>query len=182
VQFDPNQFLTPDAVLIYVSRLKMSLLVLGAAGFVVAGIFLWRTDQLTNQIIGVTSILFFGACLVAGLVKLVIRKPVLAINSIGIASGRLNLAWEEIESIYVSSVRSSTFSSQRFLSIRPKDVKEFIRHQPAIRAISMKANMTLVGAPWNIAANTLPMELEDLIKIIRQRCPTPETLFHSFSS
>jgi len=178
---DLNPFITPDAVVVYPSRGKLFFLTLGATGFVAGSVFIWKAGDLTNQVVAATAGAFFGVCLVIGVAKLIWHRPALIINSTGIlenssAFGGHFLHWSEIEGIYISSLRVSTFSRQRFLSILLKRPEEFLSRQSTLRAGLMNANVGLVGAPVNISASALPMTLEEIITIIQQKSPTIKTL------
>jgi hypothetical protein len=91
------------------------------------------------------------------------------------ALGGYAIRWNEVESIYISTMRTSAFSSQRFLSIRLKRPEEFLSRQSAFRARLMKVNVSLVGAPVNISANTLPIKLEELMAMVQQKCSVAGT-------
>jgi hypothetical protein len=178
---DYNQFLTPDAVVIYPSRGKLLLLVLGGAAFIALGLFLWRTGQIKNQVVAILSVVFFGACFVFGVIRLIWRKPSLIISPMGIlerssALGSYLLRWDEIDSVFISTMQVTAFSSQRFLSIRLKNTEEFLARQSSARARLMRMNMGLVGAPINISASTLPVKLEELIEVMQQKSPAGQTL------
>ena len=178
---DTNEFLTPDAVVFYPSRNKLFLLIFVAAVLVAANFFTWKTGKTTHQAVAVAGGVLFGACLLFAIARLVWRRPALIINSAGFmdnssALGAYSLRWDEIEAIYISSIRASAFSRQRFLSVRLKRVDEFINRQPAFRAKLMRANIRLVGAPVNISAVTLPVTLEEVVTIMQQKCPAGRTL------
>jgi hypothetical protein len=178
---DYTPFLTPDAVVIYPSRGKLLLLALGSAAFVVLGFFMWSTGQTKNQVGGVLSIVFFGACFLFGAARLIWRRPSLIISPNGIfegssALGGYLLRWDEIHSVYISTMRVNVFSSQRFLSVRLNNTEEFLARQSSAKARLMRMNMGLVGAPINISSSTLPMTLEEIINVIQQKSPAGYTL------
>jgi hypothetical protein len=177
---NPNEFLTPDAVVIYPSRARIFLVFLGSLAFVALGFFLWKNWQETEGpralVAAVAGIGFFGLGAVFALVKLISRQPALVINSSGFMFGKYSLHWDEVESIYISSMRVSAFSTQRFISVRLKRPEEFLSRQPALMARLMKANMGLTGAHVNISANVLPMKPEDLVATMRNKCPALQVL------
>jgi len=174
-----DEFLTPDAVVIYPSRARVFLLLLGSAAFVALGIVLWRIGGIRNEVVGVAASGFFGLCLVFAVVKLISHQPALIMNSSGFmdntsALGGYTVRWDEVESIYISSMRTSLFSAQRFLSVRLKRPEEFLSRQSAFKARLMKANVGLVGAPINISTNTLPVKLEELVAMMQKRLPSAQ--------
>jgi hypothetical protein len=174
-----DEFLTPDAVVIYSSRAKLLPLVLGASVFLALSLLLWKTRIISNQA-GLTACVFFSAGLGFGLVMWFRKRPVLIINSIGLFDQSSTLTgyavlWDEAEAIYTSSTALEG-SKFRFLSIRLKDPEEFIRRQEPIRGMMMKANVSQLGAPVAISAMILSVTLEELVMIIRQKCPTLRVL------
>jgi len=174
---DYHQFLTPDAAVIYPSRGKLLLAIFGAAAFVALGFFLWNTGEIKGQIAGVLSIGFFGACFLFCVIRLTWRRPSLIISPMGIFDssswlGGYILPWNEIDRVYVSTMRTSVFSSQRFLSVRLKNTEEFLARQSSAKTRMMRMNMGLVGAPINISASTLPVTLEEILELIHQKSPS----------
>jgi hypothetical protein len=173
---DYYPFLTPDAAVIYPSRGKLLLLVLGAAAFVALGFFVWSIGEIKGQVAGALSIVFFSACFVFGVIRLIWRSPSLIISPMGIfegssALGSYILRWDEIHSVYISTMRVTVFSSQRFLSVRLKNTEEFLARQSSAKARIMRMNMGLVGAPINISASALPVTLEEILELIHQKSP-----------
>jgi hypothetical protein len=76
-----DEFLTPDAVVLYPSRGRILLIGLGAAAFVALSFFLWQIGGVRNQIVAVAACGFFGICFLFALYKLIWRQPALIINS-----------------------------------------------------------------------------------------------------
>jgi len=174
-----EEFLTPDAVVIYSSRAKLLPLVLGASVFLALSLLLWKALVISNQA-GLTACVFFGAGLGLGLVMWFRKRPALIINSTGIFDQSSTLTgyavlWDEADAIYVSSTALEG-SKLRFLSIRLKDPEAFIRRQEPVRAMLMKANVSQLGAPVAISAMILSVSLEELVTIIRQKCPALRAL------
>ena len=79
-----DEFLTPDAVVIYSSRAKLLRLVLGAAVvFLTLSLFLCKTRIINNKT-GLMACVLFGAGLGFGLVMWFRKRPALIINSVGL--------------------------------------------------------------------------------------------------
>src|SRR5690242_9163982 len=100
-----SQLMTPDAIVIYPSRVKMLLLTLGAAAFVALGVFILQLGSSDDRWIGFASIGFFGLCLGIGISKLARRTPALIIHSSGLFDNGSALSagflpWDEIESVF----------------------------------------------------------------------------------
>lgn len=163
--------LTPDALVVYPSRVKLVLFALLSALFVVGGFFIWSNDR-NDRFVAVLDWIFFGSALLFFISRLGQRVPALIVNQSGIfdkSSGLSGyfLRWEEIDSVYISHM-----GRQRFLSIKLQDPEAFLSRFSGFKAKMMRANMKLVGAPLNISASILPMKLEDLVTAIQQKSPT----------
>ena len=122
---DYGQFLSADAVLIYPSRGKLFLFSFLAAVLVVRTLFLWPTGRTRDQIIVAVGIIFFAQFFIWSFRRLIQRKPSLIINHLGLvddssAIGGVSLRWDEVESIYISSM----WLFGRFLSIRPTNSRK----------------------------------------------------------
>jgi len=161
--------LTPDAVVLYPSRGKLLLFVVICAAFLAGCFPMWSDGRYEYQVAAVLGWVFFGLALLFFITRLVQRVPALIVNQSGIfdkSSGISSyfLRWEEIDSIYISSI-----GRQRFLSIKLNDPEAFLSRQSAIKAKLMRANIKLVGAPVNISASTLPMKLDELVATIQQK-------------
>lgn len=160
--------LTPDAFVVYPSRVKLLLLAMVCVAFVALGFYIWSADH-GDKVIAIVDWIFFGLALLFFIGRLLRQAPSLIVNQSGILDsssgfGRYFLHWGEIDSIYISSL-----GRQRFLSIRLKDLEPFLSRQSAVKARLMRANIKLVGAPVNISATTLPVKLEELLAVIQQK-------------
>jgi hypothetical protein len=173
-----------DDVVIYPSKLKTLLIAVVSLLFVAIGFYL--ADGLDAMrlplpvwVIVITSfvcILFFGLCFVYALYRLLSPKPAVVISREGIfdnasAVGAGMLKWEEIAEIY-----TYTFMGQRMLGIVPRDTEAVIARQPLFKRVLAKMNRGMVQAPFNIAQNTLPIPVDELVKEIEERWViSPET-------
>jgi hypothetical protein len=174
-----NDALTPDAVVIYSSRVKLLRLILGASVFLALSLLFWKARIVSNQT-GLTACVFFGAGLGFGLVMWLRKRPALIVNSVGLFDQSSTLTgyavrWDEADAIYISSTALEG-SKLRFLCIRLKDPDAFISRQETLRAMLMKANVRELGAPVAISAMILSVTLEELVTIIRQKCPALRVL------
>ena len=173
---DYQSLLTPDAFVVYPSKAKLFLLLAGCLVFIALAIWMWNAvpaDELEYRIVAIAAWVLCALGVWFTLKRLIKKTPSLVVNQFGIfdnssAVGAYLLRWEEIDSIYISSMTISR-STQRFLSIKVKDTDGFLSQQGALKATMMRANIKLVGAPVNISASTLPIKLEELLEIIKQK-------------
>ena len=97
-----------------VSRRRTALLVLGAIGFVVAGVFMLRDPEggLTLMVFGWAAILFFGLCGLIGIRQLFRSGPDIRIDEQGIWWRRWSdqvVPWEAIVALYPAGVGRTAF-------------------------------------------------------------------------
>jgi len=164
-----------ERIVIYPSRLKATLVFLGAIAFVVLGIWIGspgmrsRVSPLEVILGSYLGVPFFGACGLYALYRIVIRRPALEIDWTGItdtssaiSAGHLN--WEEIDHVVLYR-----YHSQPMLGIVPKDLGGFLNRLGSIRRSMLQLNLRLGIAPINIAQVVLPMSVAELGDLIRTR-------------
>ena len=170
---DQQAFLTPDAFVVYPSRGKLVLMAIGCIALTACAVAEWLQGSLEYRIVALAAGAFFGLVFLLIIMRLVKPSPALIVNYSGIldnssALGGYFLRWEEIDSVFISSMTVS-MSRQRFLSITVKDTDRFLSQQGTVKAKMMRANIKLVGAPVNISANMLSIRLEELLEVIKQK-------------
>ncbi len=143
----------------YPDKKRMALFSLGSFAFVAIGIWMILSGGWIEGIIGVISILFFGAALVFFLTRLLGRKPSLFINEEGIIDDSSyvsagTIAWDEIEDIGITE-----YSGQQWISIKLRDPQAFLQKQPRFKRWLMNLNNTLVDAPIHISQEMLSVPL-----------------------
>lgn len=143
---------------------------------IAASYFTWeKAEELEYRIAGLLGVVFFGACFVYVVLRLVRPRPSLIITDSGIvdyasAVSAGYIRWDEIESIFISWIQVS-LRRHKFLSIKLKNDQEFLSRQSALKATMLRANMSLGGAPVAIPGNALPMTLEELMQVIEKKRP-----------
>jgi hypothetical protein len=168
-----------DRLVIYPSRIKMLLVLLGAIAFVVMSIWIATPDiarivapweVFIASYIGVP---FFAACGLYAIYRLVWRRPALEIDSTGItdaasALGAGYLSWSEVGRVVLYK-----FQGQSMLGIFPKDLESFLSRRHPIRRRLIRLNLDLGCAPLNIPQVTLRMKLSELAELIHARYGVP---------
>lgn len=156
-----------NPVVIYPSRLRVSLLLLGAALFVAGGIWLLmhpiRGDELMGGLIGWASIVFFGAVAVFALSRLVAKKPALTIDHTGITDNASGLSAGFIPWSDIVDAQIVNFQQQKFLGVSLRNPEDYLAKASPFKRMLMKANSSLVGYVINIPRIALPVTLEEVL-------------------
>ncbi|GAB4223392.1 MAG: hypothetical protein Kow0062_23420 [Acidobacteriota bacterium] len=166
---DPNQ------VVIYPSRARMALVLLGSIVFVVIGVWRGTPGDAERPPIWVViaglyvGVPFFAACGLYAGYRLVCRRPALTIDSTGItetasALGAGRLTWEEVDYVVLYK-----FGGQSMLGIVPKNLEGFLSRQPGMRRFLIKINMALGCAPINVPQVGVSMRLSELAELLQTR-------------
>lgn len=167
-----DQYLTPDAIVIYPHRGRVLLSILLGIVMVAVSFLLWKiSDETGYRVVGAVGVVPFGFGSIYLLMRLVWPRPFLLITELGmviIGSARAATftRWDEINKVSIVLLRN-----QQFLAVDLKDASEFLGRQSFIKATIMRMNIGLIGTPYWIPLNILPMTLEDVIEKIRQKCP-----------
>ena len=161
---------------IELSKSKLLMMLIGSALFVGLGIWFVKnpTEIKPNgetlvSIVGIASILFFGACLLSITKKIFDKTIGLAIddngiydNSSGVSVGLIN--WGDI-----SGISTSEIASTKFILIQTTKPDKYInRAKNGLAKRAMKANTKMYGTPISISSNTLKIKHNALLDIIER--------------
>jgi hypothetical protein len=159
------------------SKKKNLLMLMGAAIFVLLGIlFVVRPENFTSpfrqnivliRLVGILSIVFFGACAIYGMIKLFDKKYGLIINNEGIidntnASSIGLINWADILSVETRNVMST-----RFLLIFIKNPGDYLNRTKGLKRKLLYANMRMYGTPLSVISNSVKFNFEDLESLIK---------------
>jgi hypothetical protein len=156
------------------------LLLLGAAAFVAAGIWMLSLDDASIQFhrrfndpvyvhgLGLVSILFFGICGLFALKKLFDKKPGLVFNNSGIVDNASSVSpgfipWSEVVGAEICEIQK-----QKLLIIKVRDPQEYIARGNSLRRTLNKANYKMVGSPISISSNALAINFSELVSLFDQ--------------
>jgi hypothetical protein len=164
--------LKADEIEVPRSKTKTIVVLIGAAGFIVAGgamVFVPETfgNAMLSRLIGIVGISFFGVCGIYAVRKLFDRTPGLIIHKNGItdnsaASSVGFIDWKDIKEISTWEVAST-----RFLVLNTNVPSKYIdRAENAVTQKLMKANYKMCGSPITIAATSLKIKFDDLKKLV----------------
>lgn len=161
---------------IELSKIKIFLILIGSLGFVILGIYMGFSEEITSRrysssfitVIGLLSISFFSLTLVASLIKLFDFKPGLIIskegiyeNSSFISLGFIN--WEDV--LEISKIE---INDQKFVILYLKDNAKYIQKSKGFKKRVAKINYKTYGSPVSISANGLKSSFKDLYPIIER--------------
>lgn len=162
---------------IQISKTKLSLLIVGASAFVIAGIFfsiepsnfvssVYRNEQII-RIAGIASVIFFGACFIWILRKFFDDKVGLQIdetgitdNSSGVSIGLIN--WNDITGIETYQIYSTKF----IVLLTDQPDKYIQKASNGLIKKAMQANHSMCGSPLTINSNSLKIKHAELEKLI----------------
>lgn len=164
--------------IIELSKVKIVLLLVGAAAFLALGIWIMTLDATTLaslhrspivlQVIGVGSFFVFGAAAFYGVMKLLDTKPGLIFNSEGVVDNSSGVAaglipWSEISGVGVVEIKK-----QKMLVIKVINPEKYIETGSAIRRAANRASAAMVGSPLAIAATALKIDFQELQDVFGQ--------------
>jgi len=159
------------------SKTKITLMILGSAFFIVAGvlIFFLGPEKQTYfkafwmKITGVASVLFFGTTGIVGLRKLFDKKAGLILdeegiidNSSGVSIGLIH--WNDVTDIKVEQVMSN-----KFLLIFLADPEKYFESANVFKRKMMKANIKMYGTPISISSSALEYNFDALQETITKQ-------------
>ena len=164
-----------DKVEIQLSKTKLLLGIVGSILFVLLGFYLFtlelqiRYNPILVKIIGVSSILFFGATGIYGIKKMFDKTIGLTIDENGIldntnASSVGLIKWSDI-----TEIKTKQISSTKFLLIYTKKPERYLDKVKGFKRKLMEGNNKLYGTPLSITSNTLKCNFSDLEKLINSK-------------
>ena len=162
---------------IELSKVKVLLLIVGALAFVALGIWMLQLDSTWIESqrrfnspalvhgVGVASIVFFGLCAVAAVMKLFDRKPGLVLSSTGIldnsssASAGL-IPWSEVQGFDVLKIQR-----QRLLIVKLVAPDKYVEVGSAVKRSLNRMNLKMCGSPIAITSNSLKINFDELLDV-----------------
>ncbi len=161
-----------DRLVIYLSRAKMSLVLLGSIAFVVLGGWIGTVQGvpfLDVVIASYVGVPFFAACGLYAAYRLASQRPALEIDSMGItdassALGAGRLSWEEVDHVVLYK-----YYGQSMLGVVPRDLDLFLSRQHAVLRALTKLNLALGCAPINVPQVGLRVKLAELADLLHTR-------------
>jgi hypothetical protein len=164
-----------DTIRIYPIRLKLWLALLGAILFVTLGVcILGFREELAplrfyHGVTAVLAIVFFGACVVLILGRILVPSPTVVLSREGITDstspfGVGFLSWHDVAFVSIYLIEG-----QRMLGVFLKDAVSIMARLGGAKARYMETNLRMGFAPVNIPQLLVPMPLDELAELIQTR-------------
>ena len=165
---------------ISLSKMKLTLMVIGSLLFVVIGIlFVINPEKYTTPLMrnptvifisGLASILFFSLCFVFIAKKLgdnslglIISDKGIFDNSSGLSAGQI--LWSDIENISVIKIHR-----QRLIMLQVTNPQEYIDKQTSsFKRKMMQLNFKIYGTPLSITSNGLKISFDELLSTLTDK-------------
>ena len=163
---------TPKSpVILKLSKVKLSLLTVGAWLFVAGCVWLWgaaNSSPLVRAVSGL-GLVFFSGCGLYGGRKIVDKRPGLVMDDVGIWDNASAVAaglvkWENIEGYEVARVHGNGF-----LLIEVNNAPELIARQPLWKRTLMRANRAFYRTPVTLSSHALQCSFEQLVQLVARR-------------
>jgi hypothetical protein len=139
--------------------------VIGAA-FMYYGTTKGGSEEVVLLVVGVLAAGFFGLCTALMLYRLLTQRgPALVLSADGLTDNSSAfpagfVAWSEIEAVR---------ANPRFVALQLRDASRVLARQPAWRRKLMRWNARRFGGHVFVNASTLPMQPEELLRLINER-------------
>lgn len=163
-----------DRIVIYSSKKKSLLLLIGSTAFVVLGFWLvleadnltgWRTrNPIFTRGIGIASILFFGLGVFIGIKRLIKSEIALIIDTKGLNVNPRKSLNEYINWSDINGFEEIKIQSTRIIIIGVKNPDFWLNKETSgFRRKLMQFNINNYNSPFNIAASGLDISSDKLI-------------------
>ena len=168
----------PSPIEIPLSKRNLAFMLLGAAGFVVAGLLLLFLPEnfglftgrpVVLRIVGLVSVLFFGLMGYWIGRRFLADQPGLRIDEQGITDYSSGTSIGLIEWADIQDLDTTRVGTERFLVLVTDQPEKYIERAPnGLVRNAMRANHRMTGSPLNISARSLQISFEELVELIQQ--------------
>jgi len=163
-------------IIIPLSRKKITLLLLGAIGFVVLCFWLIQIAETQSrfnpqfiEIISVIGIVSFGLCGIYAFTKFFDKRPGLVINDEGITDNSSAVCAGLIKWGNITNVSITEIYGQKILTIEVNNVDEILSKQQGFKKVLMNLNKNYFSSPVQISSNALKCNFQELYDIIKEQ-------------
>jgi hypothetical protein len=155
------------------SRWRHALLLLVSLAFVAGGFFILAMPASRGksvkekQLLGWTTIVFFGGCALVFVWQLIDSRPRIIIDDDGIYDRTLGVGripWPEIQDAYVRSI-----SGNDFICLELLDAERYVQRTNPVRRALAGMNSALGFTPITLNISCLAADSNDLLELILKR-------------
>ena len=168
-----------ERIEIYSSKKKSLLILIISLLFVVGGIYMFMNTEIFTgyrarsplfiKTIGIASVLFFGLGIYVSIRQLIENQLILIIDKKGINISPKKSQTEFIEWKNINGFPELKIQTQKFVIIDVNNSEYWIeKEENVIRKKLMKFNVNNYGSPFNLSANTMQINFEELMKILNE--------------
>jgi hypothetical protein len=169
-----------EPIEIPISKTKLTVLVIGAFAFIIAGFFfalkpsnfvsrIFRNEQII-RIAGIASVVFFGICFFWILRKFFDDKIGLRIDETGIIDNSSGVSVGLIDWNDITGVETYQVYSTKFVVLFTDQPKKYIeKASNVLMKKAMQANNKMCGSPLTINSNALKIRHQELEKLILEK-------------
>ena len=136
--------------------------------FVALGFLLLAQPSFVHQLVGLSSIVFFGACALVILKTLFNSGSALEISQRGIYDRSSGIPAGFIPWSDIQNIRETKFRGQSFITIDVRNPGDYSNRGNLIQRWMKKANIGLIGSPINISTVSLKVKQQELIQILHK--------------
>lgn len=151
-----------EDLIYYNSRSRHALLAAGSLAFVAMGAFIISRQE--QVLLGVVTVVFFGACAAVGTWQFFDRRPRLQINEIGILDRTLGIGlvpWVDIEDAYVASI-----NNEHFICLHLENEDAYAGRLSPLKRKLAAANHALGFTHFSINLSGVDLNPEQLLEYI----------------
>ncbi|MCL2310546.1 MAG: hypothetical protein FWC42_09835 [Proteobacteria bacterium] len=163
---------------IALSKTKLLLLIAGACGFVALGCWMVSMDadkivpiastpgvffKKAIPVIGIVSIVFFGACALFALKKFADKKPGMILSPSGMLDNSNGVSADFIPWSEITGFSVWEFQRQKILVVNVVDPQKWINMGGPIWRKLKYINFKLAGSPITISSNLLKVNFAELL-------------------
>lgn len=150
---------------IFVNKIKIFFLCLGALLFVYGGFLMLMEDSFLINFFGVISIIFFGYGVMKISLEVLSKSPRLIINEIGIFEYSIGMIlWTDITDISITHA-----SKQKFITLHVKNPNEYIKKLNMFKKLFASLNNVFYQSPIHISSAGLDINFNELHSIIEEK-------------
>lgn len=166
-----------DKIEIYSSKKKSFLLLICSLLFVLGGIYMFinaenftgfrARSSLFIRVIGIASILFFGLGIYVSIRQLLVKRLILLIDKKGVNVDPEKSLTDCIQWKNINGFSELKIKNQKIVIIDIDNSDYWIeKEENGIRKRLMKFNINNYGSPFNLSANSMQMNYEELIEVL----------------